>query len=65
MAEITLASILTSIGTVVTEVVSMFTDVIATVTANPLMLAGILIPAGTGFIYAAYRLAKRALRRHG
>ena len=63
MSEITLATIITSVGTVLTGVIGWFGDVLDFIVGNPLAMFGILAPLATVLIYKGFGLVRKMLNK--
>lgn len=63
METITIATIVTQVGDLLTGVVSWFGSVLTFITSNPLAMFGILAPVATVLIYKGFGLVKRMLNK--
>ena len=55
----TVATVISSIGDVLTGLLGWFTDVFEFLLGNPLILAVVLIPIASGAVFGAVKLIKR------
>ncbi len=56
---LTIATIITTIGSIVTGIVGWFGDILTFVVGNPLLLFIVLLPIASGLVYSAIKLVKR------
>ncbi len=63
METVSLATIITSIGSILTGVIGWFGDILSFIVGNPLALFGILAPISIALIYKGFGLVKRMLNK--
>lgn len=58
-----MASIITSVGSILTGVIGWFGSVLEFIVGNPLALFGILLPLGGGLIFKGFGLVKKMINK--
>lgn len=61
MAEMTVATVLTTLTSIVTSVISIFASVLSFVSDNPLILTAVLMPVAIVLVPKGISIFKRAL----